>query len=329
MAAWFNKKTARAMAEMAESLKVESLARAQAEEKLRAEIEGKAAMERKVKAEAEKLLVSQFNKYNAMVERAESKAKEAMATARDQVKGAEKKVLSYEVALAQAEEKLSEAKEQLMAEALGRARAEESLKAESEERKRVEAQVAESIATAKANAEEKILSYAGILTETDKLSEAKEQEKAGAIAFAKVKAEDGLKCERKESQGFDAQSAEAINTFGRTRRGVFHPGNIKRKCILLLVLAIFSALTFELNVADEPPVTEFGGAMTPERIALEGSDTDGEQLNSDAAADPSFGTLTEPAADMSNAPALESGSEDNVTFKVDEEKAFRSQIPNY
>ena len=85
MAAWFNKKTARAMAKMAESLKAESRARAQAEEKLRVEIETKSAIERKVKAEAEKMLLTQFNRYSVLVERADAKAKVAMASACAQV----------------------------------------------------------------------------------------------------------------------------------------------------------------------------------------------------------------------------------------------------
>jgi len=82
MAAWFNKKAAWEMAKMAENLKAESLAREEAEKKLKAEIENKAAMERKVKAEAEKMLIAQYNRYTVMVEKAETKAKEAMETAR-------------------------------------------------------------------------------------------------------------------------------------------------------------------------------------------------------------------------------------------------------
>ena len=75
MCAWFSNKTARAMAKMAESLKAESQARAEAEQKVKAAIESKAEIERKVKAEAEKILIDQFNKYNALVEKAELKAK--------------------------------------------------------------------------------------------------------------------------------------------------------------------------------------------------------------------------------------------------------------
>ena len=60
---------------------------------------------------------------------------------------------------------------------------------------------------------------------------------------------------------------------------------------------------------------------TPAPDTLAGSDTDGEQLKSDAAADMSGGSLPEPAADMTNAPALNYGSEDNVTFKVNGEKS--------
>ncbi|MBW7991451.1 MAG: hypothetical protein FVQ84_15765 [Planctomycetes bacterium] len=339
MAAWFNKKTAEAMAkmaEMAESLKAESLARAEAEEKLRAEIESKTAMERKVKLEAEKMLLAQYNKYSALVERAEAKAKESMAMAGAQVKEAEQKVLSYEVALAQVEEKLSQAKEQMKTEALARVRAEERLKSESEERKRVEAQVEGAMAVAKTKEEEKVHSHEVALTEAqekvqshevalteaqEKLIEAKGRVKAKAVA----KAKHGPKTEIKERQRFITQSVEGVHSFKRTRRHIFHPGNIKRKIILLLVLVIFSALTFAFNVANDPSAAEPGGAMTQEQRpapdTLVESDIDGEQLNSDVAADLSGVSLNEPASGMSNAPALNYESEDNVTFKVNEEKS--------
>jgi hypothetical protein len=293
------------MAKMAESLKAESLARAQAEEKLRAEIESKAAMERKVKAEAEKMLLTQYNKYSVLVERAEAKAKEAMARAGAQAEESEEKVHSYAVALARAEEKLNVAKSQLQAEALAREEAEERLESESEERRRVEAQVEGAMAAAKAKEEEKVHSHEAALTEAqekveshevtlteaqEKLIEAKGQVRAKAVATAK----EGPKTEIKERPRFITQPVERVHTFGRIRRYVFHPGNIKRKFILLLVLAIFSALTFALNVADDPPVAEPGGAMTREQT---------------------------PAPDMSNAPALNYESADNVTSKVDEVKS--------
>ncbi len=335
MAAWFNKKTAEAMAKMAESLKAESLARAQAEEKLKTEIESKAAMERKVKAEAEKLLIAQYNKYNAMVERAEAKAKEVMARAGVQVEEAEQKVLSYEEALVQAEERLSRAKEQVNTEAMARVRAEEGLRSESEERKRVEAQVECAMAAAKAKEEEKVHSHEVALSEAQEkiqsyevaLSEAKEKliEAKGQVRAKTVaKAKHGPKAGIKERQRLFERPVEGVHTFERIRGHIFHPGNIKRKLILLLVLAIFSALTFALNVGDDLSVAEPGGAMTQEQSprpdTLAGSDTDGEQLNSDVAAEQSGGSLNEPAADMTNAPVLNSESEDNVIFKVNEGK---------
>jgi len=323
MAAWFNKKTARAMAQMAESLKAESLARAQAEEKLRAEIEAKNAMELKVKAEAEKLLVSQFNRYSLLVERAKAETKEAISAASAQAKDVEGKIQFYASALAQAKEKLSETQEQLKAEALARAKAEESLKAEREERERVEAQVEDAIAAAKAKAEEKVRSYAAALAETEeKSNEAKEQLEVGAIAEAKT--EDGLKWEREERQSSDAQPAEVIYTSGRSRRPIFHPVNIERKITLLLVLAIFSALTFTLSVVHGPSLAEPGGAMireqtpAPETIVV--SDTDGGQLNSDVSGEPFIGGLSGSGPVMTNAPALNYESSDNVTFKVSERK---------
>jgi hypothetical protein len=351
MAAWFNKKTARAMAKMSESLKAESRARAAAEEKLKAEIETKAEMERKVKAEAEKMLLAQFNRYNAQVEGAEVKAKEAMATAKDQIQEAEEKVLSYEVALFRAEEKLNEAKKQLKAEALGRlqaeekleseieerkrveaqvedaiaasnTKAEEKLKCEIEERKRVEAQVEDAITAANAKAEEKVKSYEAALTEAQaKLIEAKGQVKTKAITEAKK----GTKTRVKERQRFFEQPEEGIYTLGRVRRNVFHLGNIKRKLILLLVLAIFSALTFALSVANNSPVTAADGIMiqekAPKQVALGESDIDSEQLNSNAAADPSLDNLGGPAPGMTTSPLLNYESSDDITFKADEEKS--------
>jgi len=322
VAAWFNKKTAEAMARMAESLKAETLARAQAEEKLRAELECKAAMERKVKAEAEKMLLDQYSKYSAMVEKAEAKAKEAMATAGTQAEEAEDKVHYYAGALAQTEEKLNEAKERIKTEAIARVRAEERLKSESEERKRVEAQVEGAMAAAKAKEEEKVPSAEAVVTNAqEKRIEAKGQVKAKVAAKAKHGPKTGIK----ERQRLITQSEDGVHSGKRNHRGVFHPGNIKRKFILLLVLVIFSALTFAFSVANDPPVAEPGGEMvqdeTPAPDTLVVSDADGEQLKSDAAADMSGRSLTEPAADMTNAPALNYGSEDNVTFKVNEIKS--------
>ena len=351
MAAWFNKKTARAMAKMAENLKAESQARAEAEEKLKAEIETKALMERKVKAEAEKMLVAQFNKYSVQVERAEDKAKEAMTKARDQIKEAKEKVLSYEVALFRAEEKLNEAQKQLKAEALARitaeekleseieerkrveaqvedaiadakSEAEEKLKSEIEERKRVEAQVEDAIAAANAKAEEKVKSYEAALSKAQaKLTEAKGQVKTQTIAKAKKGTKTGIK----ERQRFFEQPAEGIYTLGRVRRNVFHLGNIKRKIILLLVLAIFSALTFALSVANDPPVPEPDGSMiqgkTPRPVILGESEKKSEQLNSDVAADPSIENLDGPASDMADVLSLNYESSDNIAFKADAEKS--------
>ncbi len=262
MAAWFNKKAVREMAKMAESLKAESLARAQAEEKLRAEIETKAAIERKVKAEAEKMLLTQFNRYNVLVERAEAKAKEAMATARAQVSEAEEKVQSYRAALAQAEEQLNEAKEQLEAEALARAEAQESLKHEREERKRIEAQLEDALATGKAKAEEEVQPDAVPMAEAQqKPIEAEGQVKTEAIAQAK----EVPKTEVKERRIFYERPEEGVYTLGRIRRNIFHPVNVKRKIVLLLVLAIFSAITFALSVGGGPPPAEPGGAVITEQ----------------------------------------------------------------
>ncbi|MDT8302776.1 MAG: hypothetical protein RQ760_14940 [Sedimentisphaerales bacterium] len=331
MAAWFNKKTAEAMAKMAESLKAESLARAQAEEKLRAELESKAAMERKVKAEAEKMLVEQYSKYSALLEKAEAKAKEVMARAGAQAKESEEKVYYYAAALAQADEKLNEAQERIKIEGIARVRAEDKLKSENEERRRIEAQLEDVLAAAKAKEEEKVhLQEAAAANVQENLQsnevvsvktqETRIEAKGQVIAKAAANVKHGPKAGIKERQRLIKQSADGVHSGNRNHRGVFHPGNIKRKIILLLVLVIFSALTFALNVADEP-----GGGMTKNQISapetLAGSDSDGEQLKSDASADISGGSLAEPAADMTNAPALNYGSKDNVTFKVNEGKS--------
>jgi hypothetical protein len=242
----------------------------------------------------------------------------------------------YASALAGAEEKLSEAEEQLKVEFIARTEAEKNLNVEREERKRVEARIEDAVAAAEAKVEEKIQSHEVALSEAqekiqsheaaltearEKLSEAKGQAKAKAVA----KAKHGLKAEIKERQRHFERPVEGVATLGRIRRHIFHPGNIKRKFVLLLVLAIFSALTFAFNAADEPSVAEPGGVMTleqgPARDTLVVSDADGEQVNSEAAADMSGVSSNEPVPDMSNAPVLNYESEDNVTFKDDEEKS--------
>jgi hypothetical protein len=322
MAAWFNKKAAREMAKMAESLKAESLARAQAEEKLKAEIENKAAIERKVKAEAEKMLLTQFNRYNVLVERAEAKAKEAMATARAQVKEAEEKVLSYRAALAQAEEQLNEAKEQLEAEALARAEAQESLKHEREERKRIEAQLEDAIAAGKAKSEEEVQPDAVPMGEA-------QQKPIKAEGQVKTKTEAKTKkpppTEKKESLRYIEQPVEVVNTFGRIRRNIFHPVNIKRKIVLLLVLVIFSAITFALSVGGGLSPAEPGNSVITEKapppVNSTESNSDKELLNSEVSADSSLGSLDGPATDTADAPPLNDESPDDITFKVDEEKS--------
>ena len=326
MAAWFNKQTAEAMAkmaEMAESLKAESRARAEAEEKLRAEIETKAMMERKVKAEAEKMLVTQYNKYSVLVERTEAKAREEIATVRAQIQEAKEKAHSYAIALAQAEEKLKQAKEQIKNEAIARVKTEESLKSEREERERVEAQVQDSIAAAEAKAEKKAHSYAVALAQAEeKLIEAKGQVKAKSVA----KAKEGPKIEMKEDKSLYVQPLERVNTFKRIGRNVFHPGNIKRKFILLLVLVIFSAITFALSVTNDSPVAETAGGMIKDKIpapvTLMGKDDDKEQPSTNVIADPPPGSLSEPAQGMANAAPLNYKSADNVSFKVGEEKSI-------
>ncbi|MCP4257403.1 MAG: hypothetical protein GY774_07720 [Planctomycetes bacterium] len=336
MAAWFNRKTAKAMGKMAESLRAETRARAEAEEKLKAELETKAAMERKVKAEAEKMLLAQFNKYNVMVERAEAKAKEAMGKAEVQIKEAEEKILSYELALDRTEENLKEANKRFRAETLGRIKAEEMLKSELDERKKaeeilkseleerekVEAQVEEAIAASNAKAEEKVQSYEAARNKAqEKLIKPKVKVKKKAIAKAKESPKAGIK----ERQRYLEQPEKGVFTLGGNRRNFFHLGNIKRKFILLLVLIIFSALTFALSIANDPPETETDDikiqGKIPEQAAMVLSDSDNEQLNSEAAADKSLESSDGPALSMTNAPSLNYESSDNITLKADEEKS--------
>jgi hypothetical protein len=331
MAAWFNKKKDKTTAQIAESLKAESLARAEAEEKLRAELECKAAMERKVKAEAEKMLLDQYNKYSALVEKAKAEAKEAMAKAGAQTEEAEEKVHYYAAALAQAEEKLSEAQERIKIEAIARVRAEERLKSENEERQRIEAQLEDALTSTQAKEEAKVHSQEAAVTnaqeklQSNEAVSAKTQEnriEAEGQVSAKVaaKVKECPKAGIKESQRLKKQPVDGVHSGKRNYRDVFHPGNIKRKIILLLVLVIFSALAFALNIGQKPSVTEPNGAKNqiPVPGSSSGSDTDREHLKSDMSADISGGSLAEPATNMTNAPAFNYGSKDDVTLKVNE-----------
>ena len=274
MIAWFNKKKAKAMAKIEERLKAESEARVKAEERLRAEIEARATVERKVKAEAEKMLLTQYRNYSVMAERAEVQAKKEIAAAKAQAKEAVEKAQSYAEALSQIEQKLTKAQEQAKTEAIARAKAEEGLlasakaeagKAESKERQSLDAQAKEDIAAVKAQAEEKIRSYAAALAQAEeKLTEAKER--ARTEALTRAKAEEDLKAESKERQSFDAQPPQKIKTFKLIRRHLFHLKTAKRKFALFLALAILSviALTFGVSVINDPPVAELGSAMTQE-----------------------------------------------------------------
>ena len=339
---WSKRKKAKAMAKMEERLKAESLARAKAEERLKAEIETRASVERKVKAEAEKMLLTQYRNYSVMAERAEAQAKKAIAAAKAQAKEALEKARSYAEALSQAEEKLTKAQEQAKTEAIARAKAEEGLKAEREKRQRIEAQVKEDIAAAKTQAEEKIRSYAAALSQAEeKTTKAKEQARAEAIA--RVKAEEGLlvsakdeaaagKAKSKEPKSLDAQPPQKIKTFKLFRRHLFHLKTAKRKFALFLALAILSAiaLTFGVSVANKAPVAEPGTVMTQEEkpvpITLIGSDPDGEQLTYNIVTDPSHGSLSGTAPDMTYTPALNYNGPDSFTFSVNDGKANSDQV---
>ncbi|MHC4105728.1 MAG: hypothetical protein ACYSR9_12370, partial [Planctomycetota bacterium] len=206
--------------------------------------------------------------------------------------------------------------------AAAKAKAEEKLKLEIEKRKRVEAQVEESIAASNAKVEEKIQSYEAALTKAQKkLIDAKGQVKKKAVG----KAKEGPKAEIKGRQRFLEQPEEGVYTLGRNRRNFFHLGNLKRKIVLLVVLIIFSALTFALSIAKDPPVTETDDikvqGKTPEQVTLVDIDSESEQLHSEVAADASLRSLNNPAPGMTTAPSLNYESSDNITFKADEEKS--------
>ena len=340
--AWSKRKKAKAMAKMEERLKAESLARAKAEEKLKAEIETRASVERKVKAEAEKMLLTQYRNYSVMAERAEAQAKKEIAAAKAQAKETVEKTRSYEAALSQAEQKLTKAQEQAKTEAMARAKAEEGLKAKSKERQSLDAQVKEEIAAVKAQAEEKIRSYAAALAQAEeKLTKAKEQARTETIARAK--AEEGLlasakaeaaagKVESKEPKSLDAKPPQKIKTFKLFRRHLFHLKTAKRKFALFLALAIPSAiaLTFGVIVVNDPPVAEPGSAMTQEEkpvpITLMASDPDGEQITYNIVKGPSHGSLTGTAPDMTYTPALNYNGPDSFTFSVNDGKADSDQV---
>ena len=314
MCAWFDKKTARAMAKLAANLKAESQARAEAEQKLKAEIESKAEIERKIKTEAERMLLAQFNKYNALLEREKAKANEAMAEARAKIREAEEKVLSYKLELAQTQERLDQAKELMKNQAIARAKAEENLEIESEQRKRVEAELEDVMTIAEAKAEEKVQPYAGALTgEQEKPIETNEQLRMKPA----VKTKKSLKAEIKKRRKVIKEPAEEVYKVKRIKRHIFTPGNIKRKFILLIVIAIFSAITFALNVNNDPPAGESISSKINEMPAVElvlaGSDTDREQLKVNEKSEMSLGSLSRPEPGVTNAPALNYKSEDNVT----------------
>ncbi|MBN1806926.1 MAG: hypothetical protein JW837_16885 [Sedimentisphaerales bacterium] len=313
MSTWFNKKTASSVAKLASNLKSESRARAEAERKLKAEIESKAEMERKIKAEAEKMLLAQFDKYNCLVERAETKADKAISEARARVREAEERVLAYEVELAQTQERLNEAKDLMKNQAIARAKAEESLQIESEERRRVEAELEDVMAIAKVKAHEEVQPYAKALTGgQEKPIETKEQ----AETKYATKTRKSLKAEIKKRRKEFNKSIEEVHEVKRTRRQVIDPGNLKRKFTLLLVTVIFSAITFALSVDNDPSIKGSDGSKMKEspavEIAFAENDTDTERLKSDVKTELSIGSLRGPEPDMTNAPANYK-SEDNIT----------------
>jgi hypothetical protein len=321
MVVLFNKKKAKAMAEIEERLKAESQARAEAEERLRAEIEARATVEKKVKDETDKMLLTQYRNYSIMVERAEALAKKEITAAKAEAKEAMEKARSYAAALYQAEEKLTKVLEMARTEAIARAKAEEDLKVEMEEQQRIEAQAKEEIAAAKVEAEEKVRSYAVVLNQAEeKLNEAKEPVKTETIVRAK--AEEDLTAESKEPQSLDAQPVETIKTFKRTHRHIFHPTNIKRKIAFLSVLAIFAAIAFALSVATYPLLVKPGSAITQEQttapITLKETDTDAEQLTYNAAIGPSHETLSPTEPGITDTPALNRNSPDNFVSRVND-----------
>ncbi len=131
-------------------------------------------------------------------------------------------------AMAKIEERLKaesearvKAEERLRAEIEARATAERKVKAEAEKMlltqyrnysvmaERAEVQAKKEIAAAKADAEEKVRSYASALTQAeDKLI--KVEEKAKTEAIARAKAEEDMKAEREERRRVEAQAKEEL-----------------------------------------------------------------------------------------------------------------------
>jgi hypothetical protein len=278
MTAWFNKRNGKAIAKMAEILKAESKARAKAEERLRVEIATRAATERQVKAQAEQKLLTQHRRYSALAERVEAQAKEEIAKAKVQLHEALHNLNSYKTELKQKEEQLSEAQKQLKTETAAKVKAQESLNAERQERRKAEATEKEEIAKVRAQAEVK-------------------------------------RIETKGQIQTEAQPANVINTFKLIHWYIFNPRNMKRKIALLSLLAIFSAITFALSVANGPSVAEFGLKMTQME-----SDTHVDQLTYNMVTGPFHGSLSGPAPRITYTPALNSNSADNVTLRVNDEK---------
>lgn len=319
MCAWYNKKAAKAMAEMVEKLKAESKAKAEAEEKLRAEIEAKAAIERKVKAEAENLLISQYNKYSAQVERVEKKAKEEIEKARAEVEQAEQRIRSYSTALAHAEEKLRDIQERVKQEAIARVQAEESLRSERQERERVEAQIQEVIAEAKAEENGRSSESASAQAE-EKVNETQEQIENEVI----TKAKSDPQAKMEEDQNVYVFPEDSAKPSKRAGRHLFDASNIKRKFILILVIAIFSAITFALSVPNKPTESKPGGGgikiKRPARAALTaltGSDADEKKAGSSAKAEAGIKSSINSSGGSTNTAALNYKSSNDIAYKGD------------
>ena len=199
---------------------------------------------------------------------------------------------------------------------------------------RVETQAKEETAKAIVQLQEvlqKLNSYKAELNQKEeKLNEAQEQLKAETAA--KVKAYESLNAERQEQRKARAeiklieakgqiktetQPVEVINTFKLIHRYIFNPRNIKRKIALLSILAIFSAITFALSVANDPSVAEFGRKM----IQME-SDTHVDQPTYNMVTGTFHGSLSGPSPRITYTPALNSNSADNVTLRANDEKSI-------
>ncbi|MGD2095266.1 MAG: Ig-like domain-containing protein [Phycisphaerales bacterium] len=349
---WFSKQTAKTLAKTEEKLKAESVARAKAEEKLKAELKSRDKIIQEIRDEADKMLFNQYRRYGVWEERFMAQTRKKLAVNKVQTEEkirsytealarAEEKVNSYAQSLAQAEEELAAAQEQVKNEASARAAAEEKVRfyveslAQAEEKlaglqgqaktedttqtdeELTKAQEQVTIeAKARAQAEEKVLSYTTALAQAEEnLAKAQEQVKTEAMAraaaeekvrsyatalaraekklakvqkrtktevTAEIAAEDYLEEKSKRLNRITSHITEIIKTLKQIIIGGYLVGVRKRKYALLSLLAIsviITAFTFAVKSTKVRPVADPGSVTTQEdrTIAVSLTGSDTEQ----------------------------------------------------